>query len=394
MKTLFIDCGMGAAGDMLCAALLELSEDREKTLADLNDLQIPHVRFTAEPVEKCGIFGTKLHVLAADAEEAAHPGEALGVHLHGDLNSIEHLIAQTAAPDSVKQAALEVYKLLAAAEGEVHHCTPEHIHFHEVGTLDAVADILGCCFLMHALRVERVIASAVNVGKGSVQCAHGILPVPAPASAVLLKGIPIYSAPDITGELCTPTGAALLKYFVDEFSDMPTMRVEKIGYGMGTKDFKAANCVRIMAGTAADADMYEHICELQFHVDDMSAEEIAFGTEELMARGARDVFCTPAYMKKNRLGTLVSVICTPEQKDALLREIFKHFSTLGVREHLCKRYILQREIHSVDSACGVLHRKDAAGYGAQKSKYEYEDLARMARENGCSLAEIKKNINL
>jgi len=285
-----------------------------------------------------------------------------------------------------------VFRLLAQAESTVHDTAIEHIHFHEVGTLDAIADILAVCYFMHTLNIQCVLASAVNVGKGTVSCAHGILPVPAPATALLLKEIPMYSGNDITGELCTPTGAALLKHFASAFGDMPLMQVKKIGYGMGTKDFKTANCVRMFLGTALESGNCETVTTLTFNIDDMTAEEIAFGTEELMRAGAKDVYCTAVNMKKNRLGTLVDVICLPAQKQRMTGLIFEHFSTLGIRETLSKRYTLEREIRAVQTAYGTVHRKDSSGFEQEKSKYEYEDLARLARENHCSLQHIKSKL--
>ena len=270
-KTLFIDCSMGAAGDMLCAALLELFDAPREVLNELNGLGIPHTVYEIENTEKCGIYGTKLCVKVAGQEESE--GEH-APHTHFGLNDIVSVINGTNAPERVKEKALGVYRLLAEAESQVHRTQVEHIHFHELGTLDAVADILAFCYLIEKTGVERICASAVHVGKGTVHCAHGVLPVPAPATALLLKDIPIYSG-SVQGELCTPTGAALLKTFVDTFGDMPQMRVQKIGYGMGTKDFETANCIRMFLGESEDT--YETILQLHFNVDDMTAEEIAFG---------------------------------------------------------------------------------------------------------------------
>ena len=383
-KTLFIDCSMGAAGDMLCAALLELFDAPQAVLQELNGLGIPHTVYETEASEKCGVYGTKLCVKVAEQEETTGKHAS---HTHFGLGDIASAINGTLAPENVKAKALGVYRLLAEAESRVHRTQVEHIHFHELGTLDAVADILAFCYLLDKAGVEQIRASAVNVGKGTVHCAHGVLPVPAPATALLLKEVPIYSG-SVEGELCTPTGAALLKTFVDTFGDMPQMRVQKIGYGMGAKDFETANCIRMFLGESEDT--HETILHMHFNVDDMTAEEIAFGMEELMHAGARDVFFVPVTAKKSRLGTLVNVLCMPEQRETMLALIFKHFSTLGVRESVCQRYVLAREIVPVDTPFGVIHRKDAAGFGVKKSKYEYEDLARAAREKECSIGDVKK----
>lgn len=256
MKTLYIECSMGAAGDMLMAALLELCPEPDALVEKLNSLGIPKVTYQCEKSVKCGITGTHMSVLIDGEEEesadmhGAHthsPHHHSHAHHHIDFDEITHQITHFDLPESVKRDAIAVYRLIAEAEGHVHDKPVEEIHFHEVGTLDAVADVVGVCYLMHALGVEQVVTSPVHVGSGQVRCAHGILPIPAPAAAYLLRGIPIYSG-DIKGELCTPTGAALLKYFSTDFGAMPVMRVEKIGYGMGKKDFAAANCVRVMLG--------------------------------------------------------------------------------------------------------------------------------------------------
>ncbi len=254
MKTLYIDCGMGAAGDMLTAALLELLSDPEDFVRQLNGMGLPDVVFTPEKCIKCGIVGTHMSVTIRGVQE----GEAL--HAHGDhghhhahghhhsnLHVIEHVFSHLALPEQVKQDALAVYRLIAEAESAVHGVPVTQVHFHEVGALDAIADVAAVCLLMHTLAPEQITASAVHVGSGTVSCAHGRLPVPAPAAAYILKGVPIYGG-SIRGELCTPTGAALLKHFVTKFGDMPVMRVSGIGYGMGRKDFEQANCVRVFLG--------------------------------------------------------------------------------------------------------------------------------------------------
>ncbi len=285
MRTLYIDCGMGAAGDMLSAALLELMPDPEEAIRELNEAGIPGVVFSGEKSVKCGITGTHMSVKVHDVEEGeahchthadhdhdhchehehhhehdhehdhhhdhdhhAHDHEHHhGHHHHSSLHDIEHIFSHLALPEEVKQDALAVYKLIAEAESHAHGVPVSEIHFHEVGTMDAIADVTAVCLLLHKLHPEQIIASPVHVGAGTVRCAHGILPVPAPATAFILRGVPIYGG-SIPSELCTPTGAALLKHFVTEFGNMPVMKVSQIGYGMGKKDFERANCVRILQG--------------------------------------------------------------------------------------------------------------------------------------------------
>jgi uncharacterized protein (TIGR00299 family) protein len=218
-----------------------------------------------------------------------------------------------------------------------------------------------------------------------VKCAHGLLPVPAPATALILQGVPIYGG-EIKGELCTPTGGALLKYYVNHFGVMPPMAVTAIGYGMGKKDFPAPNCVRAMVGETADRA--DDILELSCNLDDMTGEAIGFAMEQLLSAGALDVFTTPIGMKKSRPGIMLTVICRPEDKEALLPLIFRHTTTLGVRENRLRRYILDRKTETVQTPYGPVREKIATGYGVERKKYEFEDVARLARENDLSLKDI------
>ncbi|NMA93165.1 MAG: LarC family nickel insertion protein, partial [Clostridiales bacterium] len=255
-----------------------------------------------------------------------------------------------------------------------------------------IADITSVCLLMKKLAPSKVVASPVHTGYGKVHCAHGILPVPAPATATILKGIPSLAG-NIEGELCTPTGAALLKHFVNEFAQMPAMRTEAIGYGMGTKDFAAANCLRAFLGKAEvgiDDDYKDEIYELSCNIDDMSGEEIAFAAERLFETGALDVFTAPINMKKGRPGMLISILCREENKSTLVEAIFKYTTTLGIREAHCTRYILKREIEETETLAGVFRAKHSEGYGIRRSKLEYEDLARLAGEKNINLREAKE----
>lgn len=272
MKTIYIDCQMGAAGDMLMGALLELVPDREKFLKKFNQAGIPGVRIEAQKSVKCGITGTHMEVLINGEEEesldlSSEEGNAHSGHSHGHFHGHDHhehghghhchfsmeditgIIDGLHADNKVKEDVKNIYQIIAQAESQVHGRPVSEVHFHEVGAMDAVADITGCAMLFHELGAERIIVSPVTTGYGQVWCAHGILPVPAPATALILQGIPC-QAGRIEGELCTPTGGALLKYFATEYGRMPQMVMEKIGYGMGKKDFQAANCIRVILGEA------------------------------------------------------------------------------------------------------------------------------------------------
>ena len=396
MKTLYFDCGMGAAGDMLTAALLELHPDPEQFMARLNRLGLPGVHFEAEKAVKCGITGTHMAVTVHGEAEGEHhhhhdhehEHEHHHHHEHHSLHDIAHIVSHLDVPESVRADILAVYDLIAQAESHVHGQSVTEIHFHEVGTMDAVADVTAVCLLIHELAPERIIASPVNVGGGTVHCAHGILPVPAPATAWLLRDIPTYGGV-IQSELCTPTGAALLKHFVQSFGAQPMMQVERIGYGCGQKDFETSNCVRALLGETAEQSGDE-VAELCCNLDDMTPEAVGFAMDTLLDAGALDVFTTPIGMKKNRPGILLTCLCRPEQREEMVRLLFRHTTTLGVRETLCNRYTLDRTVETVETDCGAVRIKRASGWGVERKKAEYDDLARIAREKGISLAEAEK----
>ena len=425
---------MGAAGDMLTAALLELlpEEAQNQFLDKFAALGIPGVEMKKEPMEKCGIRGTHMVVTVNGTEEESVDAEGQTgdeananeegtahehtdgtqeagelhthehehthadgtththehTHSHSSMAEIEHVVRDhLALPKKVQDDIMAVYQLIAEAESHAHGVPVSEIHFHEVGTMDAIADITAVCMLMAVIAPEQVIASPIHVGSGQVKCAHGILPVPAPATAYILREVPIYSG-KVKGELCTPTGAALLKHFVGSYGSMPVMKVKQIGYGMGKKNFKAANCVRAMLGDC-DEDM-ETIYELTCNVDDMTAERIAFATERLLEGGARDVYTISVGMKKNRPGTLIHVMCDYRTKQQMAELLFRYTTTLGVRENRLDRYALKRKVETLETPYGEVRIKKSNGYGVKRSKLEYEDLARIAREKGISIDDAEK----
>lgn len=394
MRTLYIDCQMGAAGDMLSAALLELLPNPDAFLQEINALGIPGVQVTRETSVKCGITGTHMSVTVNGEEEDSfhhhHHGQEHGHthdHHHGSLHEIEHVLSHLEIPKLIKYQVLAVYDRIAQAESKVHGVPVSQIHFHEVGSMDAIADILMVCMLLNRIAPEQVIVSPVHVGSGSVRCAHGILPVPAPATALLLQEVPIYGG-SIQGELCTPTGAALLTQFATAFGAMPMMKTTAIGYGMGKKDFPQANCVRVFLGETQDTG--DAVVQLECNLDDMTPEAIGFAMERLLDAGALDVFTTPIGMKKCRPGTLLSVLCRPKDKETLIHALFKHTSTLGIREQICNRYTLQRREETVETPYGPVRKKFSQGYGVTREKAEYEDFAEIARTHGLSLAQVKQ----
>ena len=435
MKLLYLDCGMGAAGDMLGAALAELLPDdaRDAFASELNAAGIPGVHVSLDPSVKCGITGTHLTVTVNGTEEKegghshshehshhdhqhdhSHSHDHHHDHSHRSLHDIHHIIDDLKLPEAVRTDILAVYRLIAEAESKAHDKPVSEIHFHEVGTMDAIADIASVCLLLHKLAPDQIIASPIHVGSGQVKCAHGILPVPAPATAYILKDIPIYSG-SIQGELCTPTGAALLKHFVTRFDQMPLMTPASTGYGMGTKDFPAANCVRAILGESFAENQAETICELSCNVDDMTGEDIAFAIETFLQNGALDAFTVPCTMKKGRPGVLVTVLCKDPDQKQMTKLILQHTTTLGVRSAEKKRWILSRtesetvipddvlanvtapdmpaeskahELKTTGDDC-TIRSKTSTGFGITRNKYEHDDLEKIARTYGLTLAQVR-----
>ncbi len=427
MKTLYIECNMGAAGDMLMAALSELLPDPEAFIARMNALGLPGVRFERQKTEKCGIIGTHIAVTVNGEDEHSHDVAGTGNrngghghshdhgqhhgHLHDDteahnpqlyehvheheheyhhhhasLHDICAIIEALDLPEAVKADSKAVYGRIAEAESKVHGRPVDHIHFHEVGTLDAVADVVGVCALMHEIAPEQVLVSPVHVGSGQVRCAHGVLPVPAPATALLLEGVPVYGGA-IRGELCTPTGAALLVHFASDFGDMPAMTLEAVGYGMGTKDFPWANCVRALLGQTREAP--DSAVELRCNLDDMTGEAIGYAAQCLRQAGALDVWTQAIQMKKDRPGTLLCCLCPPEREGEFASLMLKHTTTIGVRCQKLRRYTLKREAVTLDTPYGPVRAKRSHGFGVDRVKPEFDDLAEIAERQGLLPGDIK-----
>ncbi len=398
MRSLYIDCGMGAAGDMLASALLELLPDKDGFIEEFNALGLPGVMMERCDSVKCGITGTHISMKIngeEEGEEHHHHESGEGHHHdhhhhHSGLADIEHIVSHHLDIDQkIKDDILSVFTIIAEAESRVHGMAIDEIHFHEVGTMDAVADITAVSMLMDRIKPDEVIVSPIHVGYGHVHCAHGILPVPAPATALILSGIPIYAG-DIEGELCTPTGAALLKHFATQFGQMPVMRIDSIGYGMGKKDFSAANCVRVLLG--AREGSADSVIGLSCNVDDMTGEEIGFASERLFALGARDVYTIPIGMKKSRPGVMLCVICLRSDMEKMVKAIFRYTTTIGIRKTEYDRFILDREEKEASSQYGQIRVKTSKGYGIERTKAEYGDLERIARENGLTIREAAENI--
>lgn len=408
MNTLYLECAMGAAGDMLMGALYELYPEKEEFLRVMNRL-LPGVSVKAEPVCRQGVAGTHMRVTVHGQEEgyvAAHGHNSSAPdspsHAHRSLSEVQSILDGLPLPETVRRRAGDIYGRIAQAEGLAHGVPVGEVHFHEVGMMDAIADVAGVCYLMEKLAPARVVVSSVHVGGGTVSTAHGVLPVPAPATQRLLEGIPISSGP-VDGELCTPTGAALLAGFATSFGSLPSGRVLACGYGCGTKEFPRANCLRAFLLEAAEEttgktakEMAEEtispndmVTELKANLDDMTAEELGYAIERLWKAGALDVSAAPLSMKKNRPGWLLVCLCAPQNAGTMVRIILAHTSTFGVRRTDCPRYALSVSMDTVPTAYGAIARKTGRGYGLVKSKPEYADLAVAALSHGVPLAEVK-----
>ena len=483
-NVLYLDLGMGAAGDMLAASLFDLlsENEREEFLAEMNHAGLPDTLIKAEQVQKSGISGIHYRVqihgeeeLSSDMHDHAHEHEHDHEHdhdhehghMHGyghthehhhgyghdhvsehehapeyehghdhahehsheyghghehqhghghehtqelshehghghthEHHSMEEILSRVSAlalPERVKQDITAIYRDIAQAESRVHGRPVNEVHLHEVGMLDAIADIASVSLLLYKLAPDRICASPITTGFGAVRCAHGILPVPAPATAILLEGMPT-RAGQVEGELCTPTGAALIRHFAGSFGHAPEMVPLRTGYGMGSKEFSRLNCIRATLGLIDEssrvgceaAGATDEIIELACTVDDMTGEEIGFAVEELLRGGALDVWTSAVQMKKNRPGTIITVLCSEELRNAMIRLLFRHTSSIGVRETLHRRYILSRESGKKETAYGSIRTKTVSGYGTARSKAEYEDLASIARSSGLSLRDVRE----
>ena len=415
---LYIECKMGAAGDMLMSALYELLSDTQKNefVDTMNSVFGEDVQIRPEAKNTCGINGTHIHVLALEAEEGCdqiddykvsdhdvhtnfhkHNHHENTIHHEHSFMSVKHIIEELEIDKDVKTNAVKVYEIIGNAEAHVHNSTLENIHFHEVGSLDAMADVVGCCLLFHYLKPDRIICSPIHVGNGTVKCAHGILPVPAPATAEILKGLPYYTG-NINSELCTPTGAAILKYFADSFSDMPPMAIQNIGYGIGNKQFDTANAVRVFIGDKyieqnmdkSNDYASDEILEISCNLDDMTGEELGYAMDILLEAGALDVFFTPIYMKKNRPAVMLSCLCKTEDRDKFTDLMFKHTTTRGVRYTNYTRSKLNSNFEEIHTDAGIVRRKISTGKNVEKVKFEFDDLKKIAKALDMSIEDVRK----
>jgi uncharacterized protein (TIGR00299 family) protein len=381
MKLLYLDCIGGIAGDMMLAALIEAGVPETELLDALRTLPIDGWQWRSERVEIEAIFARRVFITHNEDQPHRHLSDVLEIIARGDFS------------ERVKGQARAVFTRLAEAEAAVHGTTPDRVHFHEVGAVDAILDVVGACWGLERLGVERIICSPLPMGRGFVQAAHGSLPLPAPAVVELLRGAPTYGIP-IQGETVTPTGAALAVVLSHRFGEQPPMRWEGVGYGAGHADRPLPNLLRVFVGESADTLQtptgdWESIVQIETHLDNATPQQLGFVMERALAMGALDVFFTPVQMKKNRPGVLITLLASPERADALMRLLLEETPTLGVRYSLMNRRCLQREVQTVQTEYGAVRVKYARdGARLLHLAPEYEDCAALARKTNAPLHAI------
>lgn len=345
MRIAYFDCFSGISGDMILGALIDAGLDIEELKSELKKLKLTGYDISTKRTEKKGISGTKFEVIVLEKHQERHLSDIFEIIEHSNLDR------------KIKNKAKDVFSALAKVEAEIHNQPVEKVHFHEVGAIDALIDIVGVMIGMQRLNIEQVVASKLHVGTGFVQCAHGTLPVPAPATLKLLSNVPIYST-GIENELVTPTGAAIITTLCENFGDIPSMKVEKIGYGAGSRDLPIPNMLRVLIGDSKIEPIEDRVLLLETNIDDMNPQFYDYVMEVLFQKGAKDVFLTPIHMKKNRPGVILSVISPLNKKDELLDVLFAETTTLGIRiSEIIKRQKLERKIETVDTQFGKVNVK-------------------------------------
>jgi uncharacterized protein (TIGR00299 family) protein len=380
MKAAYFDCFSGISGDMTLGALVDAGFSVDALRAKLQSLQVPGWEISSQKVWKNGMAATHVQVETTDKQT------------HRSLATILGVLEKSNLHERVKQRASAIFTKLGEAEAAVHDVPIEKIHFHEVGAVDAIVDIVGACIGFEELGLEQFACSALNVGGGTARMAHGILPVPAPATARLLVGKPTYSN-GVQKELVTPTGAAIVATLCDVFGPQPAMKVSAIGYGAGTTDLEGQpNVLRLMVGEVSDKGTDSHggtIRVLEANLDDMNPQIFGYLLEKALASGALDVFATPVQMKKSRPGTLLTVLCKPEDEARFQNMLFAETTTIGVRSHLVERRALPREFVKVSTRFGEVRVKVARIAGRlQHASPEFDDCRKLAEEKNVPLHEV------
>jgi TIGR00299 family protein len=381
MKILYFDCFAGASGDMILGAVVGAGVDARALVEQLKLLNVSGFDVSFETVDRSGISATHARV------RTEHE------HAHRHLGDILKIIYESHLGDDIKNRAAHIFSRLAEAEAKVHNMPVERIHFHEVGALDAIVDVVGACIGFELLGIERFYSSALHVGSGMVEMAHGRFPIPPPAVAELLQHAPSY-ATDIKGELVTPTGAAIISTVCSEYGAMPLMRIEQTGYGAGSREYQNfPNVLRVIVGQSESANEeagVERLLMIETNIDDMSPQLFGHLMDKAFALGALDCYFTPVQMKKNRPGVLVSILCQADKKDALYNLLFAETTTLGARSYEVERRALNREIVRVETSYGTIDVKVASAFGRIiKQMPEYEQCRAAAEHAGVALQTVE-----
>jgi len=378
MKVAYFDCIAGASGDMMLGALLDAGLPEERLRQQLALLQLDDFELRCRAVDKHGFRAIKVDVLVKDDVPARH------------LPEIEAIVNESDLPEEIKTKAIAIFRRLGRVEARIHGTTLDQVHLHELGGVDTIVDVVGVLSGLAALDIERVIVSPLPMGRGFVRGAHGKIPLPAPATLALLKEVPLVGS-EIDMELVTPTGAVLLTSLAEQFGPIPTMTLKSIGYGAGGRDLEIPNILRLMIGEQAQqgGPQVETLLLLETNIDDLNPEIYDYTMERLFEAGALDVFLSPLQMKKNRPGTLLRVLCRPNQVDQLKEILFVETSTLGIRQQQVTRHSLARSSETVETPYGPVRVKIAQlGSGQAKAAPEYEDCRRLAEINDLPLRQI------
>jgi len=377
MRTAYFDCFSGASGDMILGALIDAGLSLRRLREELKRLRIPTVRLEIGRVLKKGISGTRVSVEGRDEKRS-----------HRNLKEVLRILRRSSVEPEVKEKSEEIFERIASVEAKIHHIPTEEVHFHELGGLDSIVDIVGAVWGIRELGIEKIHVSKVNVGTGFVKCEHGILPVPAPATLSLMEGKPIYSS-GVERELLTPTGAAILSTLGSEFGSMPRIHVERIGYGAGRDDLPHPNLLRLIIGTSESTSGKETVAVIETNIDDMNPQLYDYVMEKLLAMEVLEVFITPILMKKNRPGHLLTVICPSGKLPSVTAFLFRETTTLGLRWHQEEREKTDREIQPLRTKYGRIRFKLARWEGSVVNRSpEYEDCKRLALETGVPLKDV------
>ncbi|MDI6840911.1 MAG: nickel pincer cofactor biosynthesis protein LarC [bacterium] len=377
----YFDCFSGISGDMILGSLVDAGFSLIELKKELKKLLIPGYRIESKRAPRNGILGTQVKIIVSSSYKAEK--------VHRKLEDIISLINRSGLGNDIKSKSKEIFSRIAIVEAKIHNKQVEDIHFHEVGAVDSIIDVIGALIGIKYLGIEKVYSSPLNLGTGFVKCSHGILPVPAPATAELIKGIPIYST-GINSELVTPTGAAIITSLAEKFGEMPLMRVEKVGYGIGGKELRIPNMLRVFIGNKIEKLQEDMVSLIETNIDDMNPQFYDYVIEELFNNGAKDVYITPIYMKKNRPSIILSVISPIDKVNELTAIIFKHTTTMGVRvTEMVKREKLVRKIKKVVTKFGNIKVKIGIfGNKVVKILPEYEDCKRIAKTEKISINDV------